>query len=78
MHDSSWIFTSDNLPPKCAGQILVDLYPLSGVHSYDVLEYIEKFDAFFSVSSESSAPVGMDSVLCWKPILPPPAKRNLE
>ena len=78
MRDETWIFTEDRKPPKKSGQILVDLYPLSGVHSYEVLEYIEMFDAFCSVSSENAEPVDMNSILCWKPILPPYPRKKSE
>lgn len=70
-YDDSWIFTKDRLPDKELGQILVDMYPLSGVHSYEVVEYLDGLNAFFSVAGDTKEPVDFSTVLCWKPIYPP-------
>ena len=70
-HDDSWIFTKDRLPDKELGQILVDLYPLSGVHSYEVIEYLDGLNAFFSCAEDTTEPVDFSNVLCWKTIYPP-------
>ena len=70
-YDDSWIFTKDRLPDKELGQILVDLYPLSGVHSYEVIEYIDGLNAFFSCAEDTTEPVDFSNVLCWKTIYPP-------
>ena len=75
-YDDSWIFTNDRLPDKELGQILVDLYPLSGVHSYEVIEYIDGLNAFFSCAEDTTEPVDFSTVLCWRPIYPPAPRKD--
>lgn len=74
-HDDSWIFTKDSLPDKNQNQILVDMYPVSGVHVYEVLEYMKEFNSFCSYTGDDIIPIVMDDVLCWKPIYPPSPRK---